>query len=96
MLPDRARKGLEGRGLADILRARFIRWVSDSVIVCHEVSDILGVCDLVLLFRPVGIHEAERLCCLPRVALTEEVPELVEVLGLDVLTRHGVGRHAGI
>lgn len=93
MLPDRARKGLVQRGLADIHPSSFIWRMSDSTIVCHEVSNILVFRDLLFFFRPVGIHEAERLCCRPRVALTEEVPKLVEVFGVDESTVYSVVRH---
>jgi hypothetical protein len=93
VLPDRARKGLVERGLADIHPSSFIWRMSDSTIVCHEVSNILIFRDLLFFFRPVGIHEAERLCCPPWVALTEEVPKLVEVFGLDEFTVYSVVRH---
>lgn len=96
MLPDRAREGLVQRRLADIHPSSLVRRMSDAMVVRYEVSDILVLRDLLFFFGPVGVDKAQGLGRSPGVALTEEIPELMQVFGLDDFTvYYSVFGHVG-
>ena len=59
----------------------------------HKVRYVLSFRDLLLVFGPVWIHEAQRLGCPPRVTLREELPKWLEMRVLETFTVRLVMRH---